>query len=43
MIHDLLAGTVVIDAPSQRIFDTPEDRAAYVAKLAAEQAAREPY
>ena len=43
MIHDLLAGTVVIDAPSQRIFDTPEDRAAYVARLAAEQAAREPY
>ncbi len=41
LIHDLLAGTVVIDAASQRIFDTPEELAAYKAKIAAELAARE--
>ncbi len=34
LIHDLLAGTVAIDAASQRIFDTPEDRAAYRARIA---------
>lgn len=39
-IHDLLAKTVVIDAPSQRIFDTPEELAAYKAKMAAERAER---
>ena len=42
MIHDLLAGTAVIDAASQRIFDTPEDLAAHKARIAAEIAAREP-
>ena len=41
LIHDLLAGTVVIDAASQRIFDTSEELAAYKAKIAAELAARE--
>ena len=43
LIHDLLAGTVVIDAASQRIFDTPEQLVAYKAKIAADIAAREPY
>ena len=43
LIHDLLAGTVVIDAPSQRIFDTPEDLAAYKAKMAAEAAQKQDY
>ena len=43
LIHDLLAGTVVIDAASQRIFDSPEARAAYKAKIAAELAERQEY
>ncbi len=43
LIHDLLAGTVAIDAASQRIFDTPQDRAAYKAKIAAELAQRQEY
>ena len=43
LIHDLLAGTVCIDAASQRIFDTPEERIAYKAKIAAELAQKEPY
>jgi len=42
LIHDLLAGTAVIDAASQRIFDTPEELAAHKARIAAEIAAREP-
>ena len=40
LIHDLLAGTVVIDAASQRIFDTPEELADYKARIAADRAAR---
>ena len=43
LIHDLLANTVVIDAASQRIFDTPEARAEYKAKIAAELAQRQEY
>ena len=43
LIHDLLAGTVVIDAASQRIFDTPEEMAAYKAKIAKELAQRQEY
>lgn len=43
LIHDLLAGTVAIDAGSQRIFDTPQERAAYKAKIAAELAQRQEY
>jgi len=43
LIHDLLAGTVVIDAGSQRIFDTPEEMAAYKAKIAKELAQRQEY
>jgi uncharacterized RDD family membrane protein YckC len=43
MIHDLLAGTVVVDYMSQMIFDTPEAMIAYKEKIAAEQALKEPY
>ena len=38
-IHDLLAGTVTVDLPSQRIFDTREDMIAFKEKLAAEKVA----
>ena len=43
LIHDLLAGTVAIDAASQRIFNTPEERAAYKARIAAELAQKQEY
>ena len=43
LIHDVLAGTVVIDAPSQRIFDSPEQMAEYKAKIARELAQRQEY
>lgn len=42
-IHDLLAGTVVVDMASQMIFRTTEDLIAYKKKIAAEQAARQVY
>ena len=42
-IHDLLAGTVVVDMASQMIFRTTEDLIAYQKKAAAERAARQPY
>lgn len=42
-IHDLMAGTAVVDYASQTIFRTTEDLVAYQKKLAAERAAREPY
>ncbi len=42
-IHDLLAGTVVVDMASQMIFRTTEDLIAYKKKIAAEQAARQAY
>lgn len=42
-IHDLLAGTVVVDITSQMIFRTTEDLIAYKKKIAAEQAARQSY
>lgn len=42
-IHDLLAGTVVVDLASQTIFRTTEDLIAYQKKTAAEQAARQSY
>ena len=43
MIHDLLAGTVVVDISSQMIFRTTDDLIAYKKKIAAEQAARQVY
>ncbi len=42
-IHDLMAGTVVVDYASQRIFDTREDRIAWLKEQAADAAAREEY
>lgn len=42
-IHDLLAGTVVVDFHSQQIFRTTEDLIAYQKKIAAEHAARQAY
>lgn len=42
-IHDLVAGTVVVDKESQTIFRTTEDLIAWQKKVAAERAAREPY
>ncbi len=43
VIHDYLAGTVVIDIASQRIFDTTDDMIEYKKKIAAEKAARQAY
>lgn len=42
-IHDLLAGTVVVDITSQMIFRTTEDLIAFKKQVAADQAARQPY
>ncbi len=42
-IHDLLAGTVVVDMSSQRIFRTTEDLIAYKKQVHAEQVARQTY
>lgn len=42
-IHDLMAGTVVVDYASQTIFRTTEDLTAYQKRVAAERAARSPY
>ena len=42
-IHDLLAGTVVVDYASQTIFASTEDLIEYQKKIAAEKAAKERY
>ena len=42
-IHDLLARTVVIDLPSQRIFKSSEELLAYTKKIHAERANRSDY
>ena len=42
-IHDLLAGTIVIDFPSQMIFDTQADMIAYKERQHAQKAAAQPY
>lgn len=42
-LHDLLAGTVVVDYASQTIFRTTEDLIQYQKKVAAERAARQTY
>lgn len=42
-IHDLLAGTAVVDMASQTIFRTTEDLIAYKKRIAAERAARQTY
>ena len=43
LIHDLMAGTAVVDISSQMIFRTTEDLIEYRKKVAAEQAARQTY
>lgn len=43
LIHDLLAGTVVVDYTSQMIFSSTEDLIAYQKKIAADRAARQTY
>ncbi len=42
-IHDLLAGTVVVDIVSQMIFDSTEELIEFKKKVAAEQANRQTY
>ena len=42
-IHDKLAGTVVIDLPSQKIFDSPEALIEYTKRIHAERVQRESY
>lgn len=42
-IHDLLAGTAVVDISSQMIFRSTEELVAYQKKVAAERAARQAY
>lgn len=42
-IHDLLAGTVVVDMSSQTIFSSKEELIAYQKRVAAERAARQVY
>lgn len=43
VIHDLLAGTVVVDIASQQIFKSTDDLIAYTKRIHAEQAARQDY
>lgn len=42
-IHDRLAGTVVVDIASQKIFETTEDLIAYTKRIHAERAKRQDY
>lgn len=42
-IHDLVAGTVVVDIASQTIFRDTEELIAYTKRIHAERAARQPY
>lgn len=43
LIHDLLAGTVVVDIASQTVFETADDLIAYKNKLHAEEVSRQDY
>lgn len=43
LLHDLMAGTAVVDYASQRIFRTTEELVAYQKQIAAERAARQSY
>lgn len=43
VIHDLLAGTVVVDIASQQIFKSADDLIAYTKRIHAEKAARQDY
>ena len=42
-LHDLLAGTVVVDLSSQRIFKSTDELIAYTKRIHAEKAARQDY
>ena len=42
-IHDLLAGTVVVDISSQKVFESTEDLIAYTKRIHAERAQRQEY
>lgn len=42
-IHDLMAGTVVVDIASQQVFKTTEDLLAYTKRIHAERAQRKDY
>lgn len=42
-LHDLLSGTVVVDLPSQRVFNCADDRTDYIKKVHAERASRQDY
>ena len=42
-IHDRLAGTVVVDIASQQIFDSTEDRIAYIKQIHEDQARKQTY
>lgn len=43
LLHDIIACTVVVDYPSQRIFESTDDLIAYTKRIHAEQAARQDY
>lgn len=43
LLHDLMAGTVVVDYSTQKIFKSTEDLIAYQKRIAAERAARQTY
>lgn len=43
LLHDMMAGTVVVDFGSQRIFRTTEDLIAHKKQVAADRAARQTY
>ena len=43
LLHDLMAGTVVVDYASQRIFQSTQELVEYQKKIAAERAARQTY
>lgn len=42
-IHDLMAGTVTVDLPSQRVFASTEDMIAYTKRIHAERAKKQDY
>ena len=42
-LHDLLSGTVVVDLPSQKVFNDAQERLDYMQKVHAENAARQDY
>ena len=43
LLHDMMAGTAVVDVTSQRIFASDEDRVEFLKRMAAEQAEQQEY